>query len=116
MGTLVAVLILGSLVVGSLVAVRRRATSGAANQIDAPARLLAWAIGFLAADRAEWRFSSHHDEQTPVAWSSGSWPRQQPAASLSRRTASCATLACLPVAAPGQRWPPSLPYSSAWSS
>jgi hypothetical protein len=54
MGTLVAVLLCGSLVVGSLVALRRRATSGAANRMDASATLLAWAIGFLAADRSEW--------------------------------------------------------------
>ena len=54
METLVAVLIFGVLVVGSLAALRRRATSGAVNRMDAPATLLAWAIGFLAADRAEW--------------------------------------------------------------
>ncbi|MDT5034831.1 MAG: hypothetical protein QOE03_16 [Micromonosporaceae bacterium] len=54
MGTLVAVLILGSLAIGSLVGVRRRVARGSTNPVDAPARLLAWAIGFLAADRAEW--------------------------------------------------------------
>jgi hypothetical protein len=53
MGALVAVLIFGSLAIGSLVVLRRRAT-GATNQMDAPAVLLTWAIGFLAADRAEW--------------------------------------------------------------
>jgi hypothetical protein len=53
MGTLVAVLILGSLVIGSVVVLRRRAT-GATNPADGPAVLLDWAIGFLAADRAEW--------------------------------------------------------------
>jgi hypothetical protein len=52
MEALVAVLILGSLVVSSVVVLRRRSISGAANRTDAPAVLLAWAIGFLAADRA----------------------------------------------------------------
>jgi hypothetical protein len=54
MGALVAVLIFGSLVISSVVVVRRRSARDATNPPDAPAVLLAWAIGFLAADRAEW--------------------------------------------------------------
>jgi hypothetical protein len=48
------VLILGSLAVAMLVLQRRRRRRSAASAMDAPARLLAWAIGFLGADRADW--------------------------------------------------------------
>jgi hypothetical protein len=50
------VLIFGSLAVVTMVLQRRRARRRltAMAPMDAPARLLGWAIGFLAADRADW--------------------------------------------------------------
>ncbi len=52
MGALVVVVVGGSLVIGSLVFLRRRATRSAEKSLDAPAFLLAWAVGFAAVDRA----------------------------------------------------------------
>lgn len=56
MGALDVVLIIGSLAVVPLALLRRRAarTLTATPPADAPDRLLAWAIGFLPADRADW--------------------------------------------------------------
>ena len=52
MGSLVLVLILGSLAVVTLARLRRRGAR--TRPVDAPARLLAWAVGLLPADRADW--------------------------------------------------------------
>src|SRR4051794_21738025 len=56
MNALDVVLIIGSLVLATLALLRRNATRTpiATPPLDAPARLLAWAIGFLPADRADW--------------------------------------------------------------
>jgi hypothetical protein len=72
MATLVAVLLLGSLIAGAAVVLRRRSARDATNPTDAPAMLLAWAIGFLAADRAEWGLAMQGElerlEQRSTRW------------------------------------------------
>ena len=52
----VVVVLLAGIAVALLLRLRRRqaAAAGVADGDDAPARLLGWAAGLLAADRAEW--------------------------------------------------------------
>jgi hypothetical protein len=68
------VLILGSVIVVMLARQRRRTMhrGSAVPPMDNPARLLAWAIGFLAADRVDWGQAMvgelEHVHQRPKRW------------------------------------------------
>ncbi|MEP7053983.1 MAG: hypothetical protein ABI912_01875 [Actinomycetota bacterium] len=67
-------LILGSLAVGSSLVLRRRSAGRSSHpqSMDAPATLLTWAVGFLAADREQWGQAMlgelEHLEQRPTRW------------------------------------------------